>query len=152
MRVYIAVAKLNLGNSAWVDVLNLIKQIIGRGNRPHQKLHWRGSPDTFELDDVAYSNTYIFAADFNLTDITFERFRKRLVSAFDVPDESVTFTQGTSTIKDNPTTFATYRHNAINRFRVGVLGCEIEGGCSYAMSHAEVLEYIKVNGWDDEGI
>lgn len=139
----------NLNESNWVTLLNLVKTIISNGQKTHQKLHWRGNADTFVLNDKTYSNEYIFQASFNLSDITLEKFRLRLVNAFEVADNTVTYSVSKVTLANRQTVIAIYKHNTVNQFRVAFLGVETADSVSTREESAhEARALIASGGWD----
>ena len=141
----------NLSEANWVTVVNLVKQIVGVNGLPNHKLHWRGNLDTFVLDDVTYSNEYIFEALFPVNAVSFEAFKNKLVNAFNVDPALVTYTTGALTIEDRPSAFATYRYQGTIRMYLGLFGwADEDSPCTWEESRVEAVNYIidRIAEWE----
>jgi hypothetical protein len=146
----------NLNEANWVTVVELVKTIVGVENhegQPAYHLHWRGNLDTFEVDNgdpdipnAVYSNEYIFEARFAPNAVDFDAFKNKLVNAFGVDPEDVTYTTGQQTLQDRPSVFGTYKYNAVNRMIVGLFGwADEDSPPTWEESRVETIAYLKAH-------
>jgi len=154
--IYIAVQRMTLGDDNWVLLIDDVMALKGVGDAAHERLQQRGNLDMFEYvpDDpeteadetVNYSNVYIFEANFPAGAVDFDKFQTRLVTMFEVDPEDVTYSVGTTTIRDRLSCFATYKYNNIGRVRIGLFGCASDSEiCTWAESRVEAEGYIDNN-------
>ena len=158
-RGYIGVSRFvdNLGEDHWIAVIHELRQVEVSGPATHLRLQERGQLDIFnhgtEEEPDYYANTYTFEASFMANMIDFEKFKNRLVNLFCVDPELVTYTTGTTTIRERLSCFATFKYNGVNRLRVGLFGCASDSElCTWPESRLECEGYIQdeKEAWEEE--
>lgn len=108
--LYIAVERLNLGDTNWNILINEMKIKGDRRNKqPDKKCHWRPNNDL---------SVYIFQALFDISEISVNGFINWLANTFGVDPGDISYTSGSNIYGK----FDTFIYNSINRFRVGVFG------------------------------
>jgi hypothetical protein len=151
-RGYFAVERItaNLNEANWILLQDEIRRILTSGNRCHQLLHWRGGPETFteiidEDTEITWHNSYIYAANFQESAISFDKFGDKLAAVFNVDVEDISYT---TTIQDG-SIVATYKYGANNRFRLALLGCTSDDDLgTWQETHDAVLALAAE--WDSE--
>lgn len=140
-------------NGLWIDLMTLIWQIANNHTLPHEKMHWRGSLDIFDHEGTTYSNDYVIQARHPANSVSYEAFQNRLANAFNVAVENISYDIDTLTVVARPTTYATYKYNAVSRFRLAVMGCaSMEELCTLEQSRIETAGYIydpsRIGNWE----
>lgn len=152
---YLAVERYtdNLGKANWIKLIVAVRAfVIEVGNGENQYLFQeRGNFDKFEVvidenKSVWYSNIYTCEARYAAGEINFENFKAALVELFGVSPDKVTYTIGTTTIKDRLSCFARFKYLGKNRIRVGLFGCASDSElCKWNQSRVEHNSYIDGN-------
>lgn len=132
----------NINDENWSLLIDELDEIVGVGDLPNQVIRKRGNLDMFQ-NVKWYSNEYIYAANFNEEAVSFAKFKNRLVNLFDVPDENVTFSISTRTLRNRLSVTGTYQLNAVDRVSVELLGCASDVElCTKDESNQELLQFI----------
>ena len=146
----------NTDEPEWVQLITLVNELRGIGRDANQIIRNRGMVepngfwwDTGEVDEEDnpvfewYANTYIYAANFPATAVQFDKFADKCETAFDLQPGSVTYTTQQVTLRDRPSCVATFTHNAVNYFRVALLGCASDTElCTVKESNGEALQLL----------
>ena len=163
---YLAVERFadNLNEDNWVLLIDAIRSIETQPNgHAEWMLQERGNfdhfeyiaddPETPEDETVLYSNIVIWEARYLASEIQFENFRTELVALFDVADDKVTFTTGTTIIREQLSCFATFFYNDKRRIRVGLFGCASDSElCTWEESRVECDGFIQDSSEDWNGV
>jgi hypothetical protein len=115
----------NLGDSNWISLIELVRQIQCNGGRTEYELQERGNADKFEqvIDEdtsIWWSNQYLYEARYAENAVSFDKFAQKLSEAFGVPIEDISYS---TNLDSAGNVYATYIYNTENRFRLALMGC-----------------------------
>ena len=138
----------NLGESNWITLIELVRQIQVNGGRTEYELQERGNVDRFEqvIDEdtsVWWSNQYNFEARYAENAVSFDRFANKLADAFEVDVEDVSYIEG---IDEYGNVYATYKYGGYYRFELMLMGCPYDYElCDWETSAQATRDFIAAN-------
>jgi hypothetical protein len=138
----------NLGESNWIDLINLIRQIQTSGRRTEDQLQELGNLDRFEevIDEdtsIWWSNQYMYEASYAEDAVSFDKFSQKLADAFGVDINDISYVEA---MDGSGNVYATYIYGGKNRFRLALMGCPDDVNlCDRETSAQATRDHISAN-------